>query len=178
MKKLTALFLALVVLFSASAFAQYSLSPYIYDESLFADIPGNWYAFEDFGVMFYLPNVFESFEVTAEQAEEGILANFVTTDLSGVLSISYGIAADLEGNAIAFADELADFYADLGLSSVDVILINDLPVITFALPEQDMLSYSLFFTDSTQCVFTFAPASDADLAALAGLIMSSLQLAA
>ena len=175
MKKILSLVLALVMLASVSAFAEYSLTEYTYDESLFADVGGDWLAFEDFGVMFYLPDVFEALEVSAEEAEQGVVANFATSDLSGVLSIAYGPAVDLEGNAIGFADGLADFYASLGMSNVDVVMINGLPVVSFTMPDMDMLSYCLFFNDSTQVVFSFAPASSSNLALLAGLTMSSLQ---
>ena len=175
MKKIIALALVLVMmLVSASAFA-YSLTEYTYDESMFADVGGDWLAFEDFGVMFYLPDIFASLEVSAEEAEQGVVANFATSDLSGVLSIAYGAAADLEGNPIEYADGLADFYASLGMANVDVVMINGLPVVTYMIPDQDMLSYCLFFNDATQVVFTFAPASSTNLGLLAGLTMSSLQ---
>ena len=177
MKKILALVLALVMLASTSAFA-YSLTEYTYDESQFAEVGGDWLAFEDFGVMFYLPDIFAALEVTAEQAEQGVVANFATSDLSAILSIGYGVASDLEGNALSYADGLADFYASIGMENVDVLMINGLPVVGFTVPGQDVASYALYFNDATQLVFTFSPASDAAIGALAGLIMTSLQSAA
>lgn len=176
MKKFFALFLAVLMLISVSAVAesQYSLAEYSYDESMFAEIPGEWYGFAEFGVQFYMPDAYASIEPTEEQAAQGCLMNFANEDRSSVISIAYGVACDLEGNPIEYANDLADFYASAGMSNVDVIFVNGLPVVSFYIADQDIISYALFFNDATQCCFSFGPGSDASVATLAALIMTTL----
>jgi len=179
MKRIMVLFLALsMLLVSASAFAEasYTYTEYNYDESLFAEIAGEWYGFAEFGVQFYIPDAYASIEPTEEEAAQGCLMNFANEDRSAVISIAYGAATDAAGNPTGNATDLADFYAYAGMTNVDVILVNGLPLVSFYIPDQNIVSYSLIFADGTQCCFSFAPGSDASVATMAGLIMSTLML--
>ncbi|MBR3796367.1 MAG: hypothetical protein IKK34_10160 [Clostridia bacterium] len=177
MKKILALVLTLIMLLvSVSAFAEaaYTYSEFSYDETLFEGIGGEWYGFAEFGVQFYIPDAYAAIEPTEEEAAQGCLMNFANEDRSAVISIAYGVACDLEGNPIENATDLADFYAAAGMTNVDVIVVNGLPVVCFYIPEHDIVSYSLVFADATQCCFSFGPGSDASVATMAGLIMSTL----
>lgn len=103
MKKIMVLILTIIMLLvSASAFAEsaYTYSEYNYDESLFAEIVGEWYDFAEFGVQFYIPNAYASIEPTEEEAAQGCLMNFVNEDRTSVISIAYGVATDAAGNPI------------------------------------------------------------------------------
>ena len=179
MKKMLALVLCLLVAVSASAFAEsaFTYTEYSYDESLFTDIGGEWIAMDGLGLMFYLPDIYLAAELPEELAEAGVIGAYATEDSSSVFTVSYGPALNAEGNAAASIEELAAYYASTGATNVDIIIVNGIPVLTSLIAESDMINYSVFFTDSTQCVLSFTPASDANTALIAGLMSTSLMVA-
>lgn len=180
MKKIISLIMILAMLLvSASAFAEaaYTYTEYTYDESLFTDIGGEWIAMEGLGLMYYQPDIYLTAEVPAELAENGVIGAFATEDSSSVFTVAYGPALNVEGNAAASIEELGAFYTATGATNVDVIIVNGIPVLTSMMTENDIINYSVFFEDSTQCVLTFTPASDANTALIAGLMLSSLMIA-
>ncbi|MBE5767658.1 MAG: hypothetical protein E7335_10975 [Clostridiales bacterium] len=179
MKKILALILCLLVSFSAAAYAEaaYTYSEYAYDESMFAEIGGEWIAMEGLGLMFYLPDVYLAAELPEELAAIGVIAAFTTEDSSSTFTISYGPALNVENNAAASIEELAAYYAAVGATNVDIIIVNGIPMIISMMPADDTANYSVFFEDGTQCVLTFTPASDANTALLAGLMSTSLMIA-
>lgn len=180
MKKILALVMALMMLFSVSAFAEtaYTYTEYNYDETLFAEIGGEWIALEGLGLMFYLPDIYLPTEIPEFMTEVGVIGLFGTEAGSSIMTVSYGPAVDAEGNAITTLEDLAAFFTSTGATNVDIILVNGIPVVTNLMAESDMVTYSVFFEDSTQCLFSFVPASDANTAVMAGLTISSLMVAA
>ena len=179
MKKVLALILCLLVSFSAFALAdtEFTYMEYAYDESMFAEIGGEWLALEGLGLMFYLPDVYLDAELPEQLAETGVVALFGTEDASSAFSISHGPALDVAGNAAASIEDLAAYYVSLGATDVDVIYINGIAVLTSMMAETDTLNYSVFYTDGTQCIFSFTPASDLNTALLAGLMSTTLMAA-
>ena len=177
MKKMLVLVLTLVMMISCAACAEaaFTYGEYNYDESLIADIPGSWYAFEDFGLQMYVPDIFLPYEVTEEQAAQGVIANFVTENNAALMTISYGAAVDVEGNTVEYAEDLAPMFTAAGASYVDVIVVNGYPMVTYMMADPDMLGYSVFFGDGTQLPITFAPASDASVATLAATMITTFQ---
>lgn len=180
MKKVLALVLCLMMalsLVSAVAEAAYTYTEYNYDESLFAEIGGEWIAMDGLGLMFYLPDIYTATEIPAELAELGFLGAFSAADGVGMATVAYGPALDVNGNAAATVEDLAAYYTSIGATNVDIILVNGLPVVTSLVAENDTLSYSVLFADGNQCVMSFAPASDANTALMGGLTITSLMLA-
>ena len=174
MKKILALVMALAMLLvSASAFAEaaYTYTEYSYDESLFTEIGGEWLAMEDLGLMFYLTDIYMAAEVPEALVEVGTIALFATEDGSSYMTIAYGPALNAEGNAAATVEELAAYLTAIGSSNVDVIIVNGIPVVTSMNVENDTLAYSVFYEDGTQCLISFAPASDATTALMGGLTL-------
>ena len=49
-------------------------------------------------------------------------------------------------------------------------------MVTSLLTNNDMLNYSVLFEDSTQCILSFTPASDANTALMGGLTITSLMV--
>ena len=179
MKKFFAVALALVMMLCcacALAEAAYSYSEYSYDESLFTEIGGEWIAMEGLGLMFYQPDIYLPAEVPQEAADQGIVALFMSEGGTSEFSISYGPAIDVEGNPAASIEDLAAYYTALGATNVDVIIVNGIPVVTSLFEESNILNYSVFFADSTQCIVTFAPASDANTAVMGGLVITTLMV--
>lgn len=179
MKKVLALVLCLLIAISASAFAEaaYTYVEYSYDETMFAEIGGDWLAMEGLGLKFYLPDVYLPAEITEDLAAGGVVGFFATEDASSVFSITYGAAADDEGNALTSIEELAEFYTSTGATDVDIIFVNGIPLLTSMVPETDTLNYTVFFEDSTQCLLSFTPASDMNTALLGGLMSTTLMAA-
>ena len=176
MKKIIALAIALMLAFCCTAVAEeaaYTYTEYNYDETMFEEVGGDWIAMEGLGLMFYLPDVYTASEVSEELAEMGIVGVYGADDGIGAFSISYGPAADVDGNPAAAIEDLAAYYTSIGAANVDVIVVNGIPMITSVIEENDTLSYTVFFEDSTQCVLSFGPASDANNAVLAALMITS-----
>ena len=181
MKKIIALALAMLLVLSCAAFAEeaaaYTYTEYNYDETLFEGIGGDWIAMDSLGLMFYLPDVYTAAEVSEEMAEKGFVGIFGADDGVGVYTVAYGPAVDVDGNPIATVEDLAAYYTAVGATNVDVIIVNGIPVVTSLMEANDNLSYSVFFEDSTQCILSFGPASDANTTLLAGLMVTSLMVA-
>lgn len=179
MKKVLALVLCLLVAVSVPAFAEaaYTYVEYTYDESMFAEIGGEWIAMEGLGLMFYLPDVYLEAEIPAELAETGVIGAYTTEDSSSVFTVSYGPALDVEGNAAASMEDLAAYYVSIGATDVDIIYINGIAVLTSMFAETDILNYTVFFEGGSQCVMGFTPASDMNTALLAGLMSTTLMVA-
>ena len=126
MKKVLALILCLLVFLSAAAFAEaaYTYVEYTYDESMFAEIGGEWIVLDGLGLKFYLPDIYLAAEVPEELAATGVVALFAIEDSSSVLSIAYGPALNADGNAAASIEELAAYYTSIGATGVDIAYIN------------------------------------------------------
>lgn len=179
MKKVLALILCLLVSLSAVAFAEtaYTYVEYTYDESMFAEIGGEWIALDGLGLKFYLPDIYLATEVPEVLAETGVVAVFTTEDSTSVVTIAYGPALNVEGNAAASIEELAAYYTSIGATMVDISYINGIPVLMCMVEASDTVNYSVLFEDGTQCIFTFNPASDMNTAVLAGLVSTTLMVA-
>lgn len=175
MKKFLTLALALMMLVCVSACAEtaYTYSEYIYDETMFEGITGEWVAMPDLGLQMFLPDIYEAAEVSEAMAAIGAFG-FYTTNSSGMLMMTYGPAVNVEGNPAEYAEDIADYFTARGMTNVDVIFVNGLAVVTALDANADALSYCVFFGDGTQCVFTFNPASDPDHAMMAALTATSI----
>ena len=181
MKKFVSLALVLAMLLvSAAAYAEaaYTYGEYGYDETLIADIPGSWILMEGLGLQFYLPDVYLPAEVTEEMAATGVVANFANEEGTTAITILMDAAIDMEGNPITAVEDLAATYAASGATNVDVIYVNGIPAVTYMVAEMDYLGYALLFSDATQLTISFAPASDASVAIMAGVMMTTLAEAA
>ena len=179
MKKIFALLLALTMMMVAAfacAEATYTYSEYSYDEEMFAEIGGEWLALEDFGLAFYMPDIYLTAEIPEALAAVGAIAAFGTEDASSNVFLLYGQALNVAGEAAQSVEELAANYSSVGKTNVDVIVVNGIPVITSLDEKNDMIGYSIFFADSTQMVMLFTPASDANTALLGGLTITSLMI--
>ena len=179
MKKVLALVLCLLFSLSAAAFAEpaYTYSEYTYDESMFTDIGGEWIALDGLGLKFYLPDIYLAAEIPEVMAATGSVGFFITEDSSSMITISYGPAVNAEGNPAASIEELAAYYTSVGATNVDIAIINEIPQLMCMMESSDTVNYSVLFEDSTQCIFTFNPASDMNTAILAGLVSTTLMAA-
>jgi hypothetical protein len=101
--------------------------------------------------------------------------NFMNEEMTTMFSVAYGQALNVEGNVAESVEDLAAMYLSTGATNVDIIIVNGWPVVTYMMAEEDMLGYSVFFGDGTQCVTSFYPASDANVATLAGLMITTFQ---
>ena len=180
MKKILALVLVLtMMLVSAFAVAEaaYTYSEYNYDETMFAEIGGEWLALDGLGLMFYLPDIYVPAEIPEALAEVGTIALYGTTDGTGVLNVAYGPALKAADTAAETIEDLAGYYTSVGMSGVDVIVVNGIPMVMAMDEKNDMVSYSVFFADSTQLLLAFSPASDPNNALMAGLTLTTVMLA-
>ena len=82
MKKIFSLVLVLSMLLVSAAVAEAAstYTEYNYDESLFAEIGGEWTGIEELGLQFYVPDIFTAVELPEVLANVGGIAAFAGAD--------------------------------------------------------------------------------------------------
>ena len=133
MKKLLALILSLMILFScglAEEMNHYLLSP----EEI--AIEGNYMLLEDYGLMLFVPADFIAFEVSEEAAAtQGTLTIMGREDASLLMTIAFARIANAEGNIVTNFDDLAAHYLASG-TAVEHCAINYLESMYYSIPTE------------------------------------------
>ena len=163
MKKLIALLVALLMLlcsFAALAEDGEETAPEAITVELVEN--GTWVPFADYNFQICLPSDWNVLELTDEQTQTGVIAGYAAADGARVCYVSYTefeAATDIQ----TVAEQLAASF-----EGVKLITINDLPFITYALTEQDMVGLcTLGGSGIGFYQFLFAPASDAEFQTIA-----------
>lgn len=172
MKKALLWLLALVMLaLPTLALADDELN---FSEENVANIPGEFVALEDFGLMFYLPEELVAQEVSEELAAQGIYAFYMNEAQTHSLSIGYAPAVDGEGNAVASLEELCNVFLGLGLPDASLGTLNGLPCIAWSTQEQGQIGITMYTEKGYQLTFTFSPTTDADYLTVSYAVISSI----
>ena len=168
MKKLLALALALsLALFSAAALAaEINWSDV---EANAAEIDAAFVSIDQVGLKIWVPSVFQSVELTAEDTENGYIAYFQPADETAGVGVTY---TDVSGMSL---EDYAAALPGVGATSIDNVQINGLPGVSYDL-EETSTSVVAFATDAGYILeFAFAPMSDEGFAAIAYMMVSSIQ---
>ena len=133
-------------------------------------IEGDFYVFNDVAVMVWIPDIFESLDMTAEEVEDGMIGKFEIADGSA------GIYAQLLSGAEGMTMEaMVSGLEASGATEIDRCILNGLDAASYTLPDTDAV-YVLFVTEAGNILqFVMTPASDEGFAAVAQLVTASIQ---
>lgn len=140
MKKIAALILSLMMLFSFAAAEE--LNNYLLSPEEIA-VEGNYMLLEQYGLVLFVPADFIALEVTEEAAAtQGTLAIMGREDGSLMMSISFAGIANAEGNLVTNYEDLAAHYIASG-AAVEHCAINYLETLYYAIPAEMVASGQL-----------------------------------
>lgn len=133
-------------------------------------IPGQFHTFDEVALQIWIPSVLQRVELTDQDREEGYIGYFTTAEQDAAVAVTYMDAkgTDLEG----YAEKLHS-YDDV--AEIAYLYINDLPALSYTVPEQDTMNVT-FATDAGYLLeFTFYPISDEGFRIFSGVITASIQ---
>ncbi len=110
-----------------------------------APYAGRWVNFQD-GFKLYLPQDWERSDVSDAQARAGLFFRETNNGSDSVVGeLNMGVAVSYsDANGVQTLDELAALYNAAGLSEVDKLDLNGLPVVTFTSLEDDYRGVAFF----------------------------------
>lgn len=173
MKKLIPLLF--LILLCACAFAEEDMI--VYDPAVFEvlGLETQTLALEDFGMVFDLPADMLELELTEADLAGGTIAAFAAPDLSRVMSVGFAQMVDPGGNPLEDYEALISYYQMFGASDLEILDVNGLYALTYAIADADIMGSIYLFDDSYALAFTFAPLSDEGFVPVAASIMTSIR---
>ena len=174
MKKILSLVLALMMCaFAVSAMAETAAATDSTADSSVIEISpvenGTVVPFTDHNFQITLPSDWVVLETTTEQTDAGIIFSCANPDGTRTFSIAYA-QLDAAIDTEALATELAASY-----ENVQMVTINDIPVVTYTVSANDVNGIATLNTDGTGLYqFVFYPASDAEYTDLSMQIAASI----
>ena len=163
MKKILALFVALMMLFSVTALAE---AP-VYVEDLYE---GTWVAFVDDGFEMYVPSEWLQVELTDDVIASGTYYAVVSPDETCALTVSWSALHTTTDTAT-----LATMF-NMMYPGAEAMVIGDYEAVCYVDTENDTLGFAILdATEPGMYLFNFAPASNQDIVALATAIMASIR---
>ena len=184
MKKLFALILAALMVLGCAAVAsaeqaqtlQLNWEEYAAEieasEEAKAALAGDFVTMEEIALKLYIPAAFEQVELTDEDREAGYIAYFTMGEDKGV-GIQY---VDVGGMSLEeYAQRLTEEY---GYECMDAV-VNGLPALAYSFTENDRETSVLAFSTEKGYILeiAFAPTNDEGFAAVAAVLMASVQAA-
>ena len=174
MKKALSLFLSLALLLSGAAFASAEeTSSITWEEygSVAGEVFGEdarFVSIPEVNAKVWIPNYLEPVTLTDEDRANDIIANYLASDESEMVMISYSPAAGLTLEAFKKALEDSGVHPDL-------VEINGIPVLQYYSGEGDSLIANYITTDNYLLQFIFYPFSNELSSFLFTVILSSVQ---
>ena len=177
MKRTFAILMTLMMLFSASAFAETtetadaaatSIPEIVFDETA-AAYQGAWLTFDDDGFMVYMPSDWVSVELTDELLAAGTYYAAKSADGAFAMTVSYSAENDATTN-----EELAAKLTEAGYENVTQAIINGISVVGYDMSAQDVSGMAFMDSNGGMYVFSFTPASNETFTAIGQTIITSL----
>ena len=183
MKKLFALILAALMVLGCAAVAsaeqaqtlQLNWEEYAAEieasEEAKATLAGDFVTMEEIALKLYIPAAFEQVELTDEDREAGYIAYFTMGEDKGV-GIQY---VDVGGMSL---EEYAQLLTEDGIECTNAV-VNGLPALAYSFTEDDRETSVLAFSTEKGYILeiAFAPTNDEGFAAVAAVLMASVQAA-
>lgn len=164
MKKTLAIFVALLMVFPMTAFAEEVQQSYTVEITF----DGSYVPFEEDGFQIYLPNEWVVYEITPEWEEQGIFYATGSEDGTKTMMLSVMDSESQEINALA--EEMSASF-----TGVEIITINDIGFVTYDINESNASGMVALNENGYVYNFVFYPADDEEYMALAMQIMASIQ---
>ena len=183
MKKLFALILAVLMVLGCVAVAsaeqaqtlQLNWEEYAAEieasEEAKATLAGDFVTMEEIALKLYIPAAFEQVELTDEDREAGYIAYFAMGEDVGI-GIQY---VDAGGMSL---EEYAQRLTEDGIECTNAV-VNGLPALAYSFTEDDRETAVLAFSTEKGYILeiSFAPTNDEGFAAVAAVLMASVQAA-
>ena len=183
MKKLFALILAVLMVLGCVAVAsaeqaqtlQLNWEEYAAEieasEEAKATLAGDFVTMEEIALKLYIPAAFEQVELTDEDREAGYIAYFAMGEDMGI-GIQY---VDADGMSL---EEYAQLLTEDGIECTNAV-VNGLPALAYSFTENDRETSVLAFSTEKGYILeiSFVPANDKGFAAVATVVMASVQAA-
>ena len=183
MKKLFALILAVLMVLGCVAVAsaeqaqtlQLNWEDYAAEieasEEAKATLAGDFVTMEEIALKLYIPAAFEQVELTDEDREAGYIAYFAMGEDMGI-GIQY---VDADGMSL---EEYAQRLTEDGIECTNAV-VNGLPALAYSFTEDDRETAVLAFSTEKGYILeiSFVPANDKGFAAVATVVMASVQAA-
>ena len=183
MKKLFALILAALMVLGCTAVAsaeqaqtlQLNWEEYAAEieasEEAKATLAGDFVTMEEIALKLYIPAAFEQVELTDEDREAGYIAYFAMGEDMGI-GIQY---VDADGMSL---EEYAQRLTEDGIECTNAV-VNGLPALAYSFTEDDRETAVLAFSTEKGYILeiSFVPANDKGFAAVATVVMASVQAA-
>lgn len=135
-----------------------------------ADWSGDFVTFDEIAIKMFVPDVLHAAELTEEDKEQGYISYFTTEDEAAAVSVMY---VDVQGMDL---DEYKTYLeGEDDVTDVDAGTINDIPVLTYTMPENDNACISIPTEAGYILEFAFSPMSDEGFASVAQIMMASIQ---
>ena len=183
MKKLFALILAALMVLGCAAVAsaeqaqtlQLNWEEYAAEieasEEAKATLAGDFVTMEEIALKLYIPAAFEQVELTDEDREAGYIAYFAMGEDMGI-GIQY---VDADGMSL---EEYAQLLTEDSIECTNAV-VNGLPALAYSFTEDDRETAVLAFSTEKGYILeiSFVPANDKGFAAVATVVMASVQAA-
>ena len=184
MKKLFALILAALMVLGCTAVASAEQAQTLElnwenfageieaSEEAKAALSGDFVTMEEIALKIYIPAAFNQAELTDEDREAGYIAYFTMGEDAGI-GIQY---VDMSGMSLEeYAQLLTEEY---GYECTDAV-VNGLPALAYSFTENDRETAVLAFSTEKGYILeiAFVPANDKGFAAVATVVMASVQAA-
>ena len=183
MKKLFALILAALMVLGCVAVAsaeqaqtlQLNWEEYAAEieasEEAKATLAGDFVTMEEIALKLYIPAAFEQVELTDEDREAGYIAYFAMGEDMGI-GIQY---VDADGMSL---EEYAQLLTEDSIECTNAV-VNGLPALAYSFTEDDRETAVLAFSTEKGYILeiSFVPANDKGFAAVATVVMASVQAA-
>ena len=183
MKKLFALILAALMVLGCVAVAsaeqaqtlQLNWEEYAAEieasEEAKATLAGDFVTMEEIALKLYIPAAFEQVELTDEDREAGYIAYFAMGEDMGI-GIQY---VDADGMSL---EEYAQLLTEDSIECTNAV-VNGLPALAYSFTEDDRETAVLAFSTEKGYILeiSFVPANDEGFAAIATVVMASIQAA-
>ena len=183
MKKLFALILAALMVLGCAAVAsaeqeqtlelnweEYAAEIEASEEAK-ATLAGDFVTIEEIALKLYIPAAFEQVELTDEDREAGYIAYFAMGEDMGI-GIQY---VDADGMSL---EEYAQLLTEDSIECTNAV-VNGLPALAYSFTEDDRETAVLAFSTEKGYILeiSFVPANDEGFAAIATVVMASIQAA-
>ena len=183
MKKLFALILAALMVLGCTAVASAEQAQTLElnwenfageieaSEEAKAALSGDFVTMEEIALKIYIPAAFKQTELTDEDREAGYIAYFTMGEDKGV-GIQY---VDVGGMSL---EEYAQRLTEDGIECTNAV-VNGLPALAYSFTENDRETSVLAFSTEKGYILeiAFAPTNDEGFAAVAAVLMASVQAA-
>lgn len=168
MKKLFALVLVMILALSAVSAMAAELNWSDVEEGA-SQIEGDFVTFDEIAVKIWMPAVFQATELTDEDVENGYIGYYMPADESAAVAVQY---VNTDGMTL---EEYSAKLEEAGLTGIETGTVNGLPCVSYDNTEAD--ASSIAFTTEAGYILevTCAPMSDEGFAAVAMMIVASIQ---